>query len=76
MSDKYFIRTFPGGGLTYKEWHSFINGLYCGAIEKRGQECDKYETHYWRFGYLCGALGRYAALLFVAVVLNDSSIVI
>jgi hypothetical protein len=49
--------------LTYREWHAFVNGLYCGAVEGgRKHEYDR-EKHYWRAGYLLGTLGRYTGLL-------------
>lgn len=38
--------------LTFREWHHFINGVYCGV---RSIE-DEPETQvpYWRCGYLIG----------------------
>jgi len=45
------------GDLTYREWHGFIDGLYCGVrdLEHDGEKYRK-EKHYWRIGWLVGAV--------------------
>jgi len=43
------------GDLTYHEWHAVVDGLYCGAVERREHEYLQ-EKHYWRVGYLVGAV--------------------
>ena len=51
--------------LTYREWHAFINGLYCGIVEGGRDHQYEKEKHYWRAGYLVGAGGRYGVLLWL-----------
>lgn len=49
--------------LTFREFHAFVNGLYCGLVEAgREHEYDK-EKHYWRGGYIIGAGTRYGCLV-------------
>jgi hypothetical protein len=56
--------------LTYREWHSFVNGVYKGAVEgSRKHEYEK-EKHYWRAGYLLGSGLRYAALIILILVIK------
>lgn len=51
--------------LTYREWHGFVDGLYCGA--RWGDRPHDYsqEQHYWRSGYLVGTALRYTLLAIV-----------
>jgi len=41
------------GGLTYREWHAVVNGVYCGIQGSREHEYGQ-EKHYWRVGWLIG----------------------
>ena len=41
------------GSLTYREWHAFIDGFYCGVNNIHITEYSQ-EKHYWRTGWLCG----------------------
>lgn len=49
--------------LTYREWHGFVDGLYCGV--RWGDRPHSYdrERHYWRSGYLVGTALRYVAIV-------------
>lgn len=54
--------------LTYREWHAFVNGFYCGVVEgSRDHEYEK-EKHYWRIGYLIGSASRYVGVLAILAV--------
>jgi len=51
--------------LTFREWHGFVDGLYCGARwGARPHEYDR-EATYWRGGYLLGTSSRYALVAVV-----------
>jgi hypothetical protein len=39
--------------LTYREWHAFVEGVYCGAEDVEREDYNQ-EKHYWRVGYLIG----------------------
>lgn len=41
------------GRLLYREWHAFIDGVYCGVTNSRVNEYGR-EKHYWRAGWLFG----------------------
>ncbi|AGM11745.1 hypothetical protein HCTV5_139 [Halovirus HCTV-5] len=43
------------GSLTYREWHAFVDGLYCGYVDERTSEYTQ-EKHYWRTGFLVGSV--------------------
>jgi len=43
------------GDLTYREIHAVLDGLYCGTVGRREHEYWQ-EKHYWRVGYLVGAI--------------------
>jgi hypothetical protein len=58
--------------LTYREWHSFINGYYCGVRWGSRQHEYSREKHYWRIGYLLGTGTRYGGLLAVYNYLKDN----
>lgn len=45
------------GQLTYREWHGFVDGVYCGYVEEQENEYEQ-EKHYWRTGYLLGTAVR------------------
>jgi len=51
--------------LTYREWHGFVDGLYCGARWGSRQHDYSQEQHYWRIGYLIGTMLRYAVIVAV-----------
>lgn len=55
--DKVFGSRLPGGGLTFHEWHAFVNGFYCGLVNQQDHPYKK-ERHYWRVGYLVGTATR------------------
>lgn len=41
------------GELNVREWHAFVEGVYCGAEDtERSDYMD--ERHYWRAGFLLG----------------------
>jgi len=47
------------GHLTYREWHSFVDGIYSGARWGHDTTGYQYQLQYWRGGYLLGTLLRY-----------------
>jgi hypothetical protein len=60
------------GHLTYREWHSFVDGLYSGARwghKERGIQCQR---HYWRGGYLLGTLSRYLLVATIVKLIRDT----
>jgi len=41
------------GSLTYREWHAFVDGIYCGVKDINTTDYSQ-EKHYWRIGWLLG----------------------
>lgn len=42
------------GSLTYREWHAFVEGVFCGVVDRRDPDDYSQELHYWRVGFLVG----------------------
>ena len=52
------------GELSEDEWHTFVNGFYCGATFTSAQgRRGLNEVHYWRAGYLAGTFLRYTTFV-------------
>ena len=51
------------GELSEEEWHTFVNGFYCGATFHSEEPRVPRERHYWRAGYLAGTFLRYTTLV-------------
>jgi len=51
------------GDLTYREWHSFVEGFYSGFVWGHRQSEYEKEKHYWRTGYVIGTMIRYGFLV-------------
>lgn len=61
-------------GLTYREWHAFVEGVYVGTRWGSRQHEYGTEDHYWRTGYLLGTGLRYSCLALVYYyVIRDES---
>jgi hypothetical protein len=72
MSEKNVLGGhLPGGGLTYHEWHAFVDGFYSGFVWGHRQSDYDEEKHYWRTGYVLGTTGRYAGLAVAYKKLTD-----
>jgi len=56
VSENDTMITLPiAGGLTYREWHGIVDGVYCGVQDIDESEYTQ-EKHYWRIGWLIGDL--------------------
>lgn len=55
--------------LTYREWHTFVNGFYRGFTGFKGTDPESggREKHYWRTGFIVGWIVKLAVLLYFTV---------
>lgn len=56
------------GGVTYREIHATEHGLFSGLYEgsPRTEYASGREKHYWRMGYIGGAIPRYTVFALAA----------